>query len=139
MITRNQAEEELQNWGRWCYSDMEQSGVAISGHTVPPTSAGYQSPPYVEGETPEAVMPVDELLGELTNDIVVQIGLTHFDSYRVLSFWYRSISSPGNWPRTVRRRMAELMECTEKRAQMMLEDAITRYQNRRLQTTRKCG
>lgn len=136
-MDRKRAEEELENWGRWLYSDMESHGIAITGHVMPPTSSGYRAPPYIEGETPETRIPVDELLGEETMIVVKEIGLENFDYYRVLCFWYSRITNPGAWPRTIKRRMAELLKISQDGSERMLDRAIDRYHEKRLQSKRK--
>lgn len=128
-MDRKTAERELENWGRWLYSDMDCHGIASSGHMVPPTSSGYHTPVYLDGETPEGrcLIPVDEIQGMLTNDLVVKIGRHNHDAHRALVYWYRTMENSQTWPRTIRKRMARLLGVNQIEAERILEYGITLY------------
>jgi len=85
MIDPAQAEAELSNWGRCLHDGWLRDNLL---YTPPPTSDGYRAE-IVAYDDPEPVRPpCDELAAQRTEEVVVQIGLQDFDSYRVLAYWY---------------------------------------------------
>ena len=129
-----EANERLQNWGRYVHDGWLHDTLL---YTPPPTSEGYLAPLVAYDEPEPAVMPVDELDAQKTEDVVVFLGLRHFDYYRVLVHWYPHLL-------IVRRetphaecikRLSKHMHCSFSSAERMLRDSVARFADMR-QTAR---
>lgn len=128
---RKQVDLELTNWGRYVNDGWLANHLL---YTNPPTSEGYIAPGITQIETdPELVKtPIDEQRAQLTERIVVHIGLTDFESFQVLGHWYTRIMrapiySIENRAEHAYKRLAKKMRTSYPGAQRMLEEAQYRY------------
>lgn len=122
------------NWGRAVNDDWLEHNLL---YTPPPTSDGYLAP-IVAYDDPEPVRDaIDELAAEITEKIVIHLGLHNGDYYTVLVEYYPHLM--------IRRRLNEgasiaalsrHMHCSRNGAERMLIDAVARYWDYR-QTARK--
>lgn len=130
MIDEKQSEHELRNWGRCIHDGWLRDHL---DYRPPPTSEQYQAP-IVAFDDPEPVRaPHDELAAEMTTEIVVQIGLEHFDAYRTLVFWYTRLQQiPELGHDESIKRLSRHMKTGFDGATRMLNDARKRYLSHRL-------
>jgi len=124
----------LCNWGRFVHDGWLRDVLL---YTPPPTSKGYRAPVVAYDEPEAAVMPVDELDAQKTENIVIYMGLHHFDYHQTLVYWYPHLL-------VVRRdlphadcikRLSKHMHCSYGGAERMLRDAVARFSDMR-QTVR---
>lgn len=131
-----ETEQQLMNWGRYVKDNMASHGLLFS---VLPTSEGYLAPIVAYDEPEPAKTPIDEIEGQITEDIVVKIGVEPggFDSYRVLVHWYTRLMMHHHEEHLSRnesiKRLSKHMRCSFLGAERMLEDARNLYRTRRLQ------
>ena len=123
------ADDELHNWGRFVHDTWLHHHLL---YTNPPTSDGYIAP-IVAHDDPEPVAhAIDEHQARQTENIVVHIGLSHFESFEVLGHWYTRIMraplySIENRSEYGFKRLAKKMRTSYPGAQRMLEEAQYRY------------
>lgn len=123
------ADEELTNWGRFVHD------AWLSDHLLyvnPPTSDGYVAPIAAYDEPEPARAPIDERQAQLTERIVVHIGLQHFELFQVLGHWYTRIMraplySIENRREFAMKRLAKKMRTSFPGAERMLEEAQYQY------------
>jgi len=129
-----EADQELMNWARYTFDGWLSSGLLW---TPPPTSEGYRAPIVAFDEPEPARVPIDELAGQITENIVVQIGGEPggFDSYRALVHWYPHLMMHRDDMAVTRqqayRLLAKHMHCSYPGAVRILDYARHIYWTRR--------
>ena len=134
IISEDQAESELQNWGRHMHDGFLRD---ILLYAVPPMFEHYRAD-IVAFDDPEPARPsIDELAAQRTEDIVVRIRDHDVDSFMVLSYWYprlMMIRSEGvelSHQEAISR-LSKVMHTSFGGAQRLLESARFAYRNWRI-------
>jgi len=126
-------EAELQNWARHVHDGWLHDHLL---YTPPPTSEDYRAEIVAYDDSEPVRHSIDELAAQRTEDIVVQIGLQDFDSYRVLVHWYprlQMIRIEGvelSHEQAIKR-LSKHMRCSFQGAQRMLDHARILYRQMR--------
>jgi len=136
MIDRD-VNDELMNWGRAFHNGWIKDHLLYAN---PPIFDHYRAPivAYDEPEPPK--MPIDELAALRTEALVVQLGLIHFDSYRVLVHWYTKLMQLRSDHLTHAdrvKRLSKHMRCSYGAAERMQKDAVIRFANLRFTNPKK--
>jgi len=126
VASHREAHLALCNWGRFVHDGWLHDNLL---YTPPPTSEGYLAPVVAYDEPEQARMPIDELDAQKTENIVIYIGLRHFDFYRVLVYWYPHLMiARRDMPHAeCVKRLARHMHCSFGGAERMLRDAVARF------------
>jgi hypothetical protein len=123
--------DELMNWGRAMHNGWIKEHLLV---TPPPIFNHYQAPIVAYDDPEPALMPVDELAALRTEALVVQLGTTHFDSFRVLIYWYTRLmqmrSDHLNHDERIKR-LSKHMRCSFSAAERMQKEAVIRFSNLR--------
>jgi len=132
-----QADLELMNWAR-AINDAWLSGNL--GFSILPTSEDYHADSVSFDEPEPARVPADEIAANTTTDIVVQIGLYHFDAYRVLVHWYPRLMMLRRRGESINRRealqrLSKHMHTSVPKSRWLLEFAVKLYAQKRLTRT----
>lgn len=133
--SKTEFERELQNWGRCIHDGWLNDHL---GYRSPQTSEEYVPEINVFDDPEPAREPLDEIAAQRTTEIVVQVGLKHFDSYRVLVFWYTRLQQIPDLSLTESiNRLSQHMHSSYPGAERMLEQARAHYREFRLQHPKK--
>ena len=129
--------DELMNWGRALHNGWIKDHLM---YAQPPIFDHYRAPIVAYDEPEPARIPIDELAAMRTEAIVVQLGLIHFDSYRVLIYWYTKLmqmrSDHLNHQERIKR-LSKHMKCSFGAAERMQKDAVIRFSNLRFTNPQK--
>jgi len=129
--------DELMNWGRALHNGWIRDHLM---YAQPPIFDHYRAPIVAYDEPEPARIPIDELAAMRTEAIVVQLGLIHFDSYRVLIHWYTKLmqmrSDHLNHDERIKR-LSKHMKCSFGAAERMQKDAVVRFANLRFTNPQK--
>jgi len=129
--------DELMNWGRALHNGWIKDHLM---YAQPPIFDHYRAPIVAYDEPEPARIPIDELAAMRTEAIVVQFGLIHFDSYRVLVHWYTKLmqmrSDHLNHDERIKR-LSKHMKCSFGAAERMQKDAVVRFANLRFTNPQK--
>lgn len=130
------AHRELLNWGRWA---RDQWPAPDLGYVPPATSQEYRAPNPSDGSESDGI-PVDETAAAITEAIVVQIGLSSIDHYRVLVRWYPKLMAGPPVPLDeCYKRLAKHMHCSYDGARRMREESVRLYWTMRRQGRRSAA
>ena len=139
MVIDTDVNDELMNWGRALHNGWIKDHLL---YAQPPMFNHYRAPIVAYDEPEPARMPIDELAALRTEALVVQLGLVHFDSYRVLVHWYTKLmqmrSDHLNHDERIKR-LSKHMKCSFGAAERMQKDSVIRFSNLRFTKSEKCN
>jgi len=142
-----QADLELMNWARSMNDSWLRDNLLCS---IPHTSEDYRAPTNAFDDPEPATEPIDELAARVTEGIIVQIGLRHFDSYRALVHWYPRLMMLRRDGESITqgaalKRLSKHMHTSILRSRWLLEFAVKFYTELRwakkaeLQPSKNCA
>lgn len=137
MVMDRDVNDELMNWGRALHNGWIRDHLL---YAQPPIFDHYRAPIVAYDDPEPARIPIDELAAMRTEALVVQLGLVHFDSYRVLVHWYTKLmqmrSDHLNHDERIKR-LSKHMRCSFGAAERMQKDAVVRFATLRFTKSQK--
>jgi hypothetical protein len=123
------ANRELVNWGRAVHDGWLREFIL---YQAPPTSTGYLAPTNAFDEPERPRQSIDLQLAEMTERVVIEIGRSDFQSYKVLIYWYPKLMAMNRDDVDLRhedriKMLSKEMHTSFRNAESMLTESVCRY------------